>query len=200
LSKRPLLLPCLVLALAVGLSACGGGSSDDEGRIEEAIERSAANEDPSVCTELQTRKFTEQTQQESGEAAVRSCEEEAEESEGAESATAANVAVDGSTATAEATLKGGSLDGQTLEVELVKDGDQWKLNEVVEFTKLDQPKLVETFEREFEKAKSEVSPQLAACFAEAFAKASRAEIEEMLFSGSTQALQEVAEGCPSSSS
>jgi hypothetical protein len=198
LSKRLLLLPCLMLVFAFALSACGSGSSD-EGQIEEAIERSAANEDPANCTKLQTQTFTEQTQQESGKAAVQSCEEEAEESEGAESATAANVAVDGSTATAEATLKGGSLDGQTLEVELVKDGGQWKLNEVVKFTKLDQAKLVETFEREFENSKNEVSPQLAACFAEAFAKASQAEIEEMLFSGSTRALQEAAEGCPSAS-
>jgi hypothetical protein len=198
-SKRPLLLPCLMLVFAFALSACGSGGSSDEGQIEEAIERSAANEDPANCTKLQTQTFTEQTQQESGKAAVQSCEEEAEESEGAESAMAANVAVDGSTATAEATLKGGSLDGQTLEVELVKDGDQWKLNEVVKFTKLDQAKLVETFEREFERSKNEVSPQLAACFAEAFAKASQAEIEEMLFSVSTRALQEVVEGCPSAS-
>lgn len=199
MSKRLLLLPCFLLAFAVALSACGGGSSDDESQIEEAIEKSASNADPANCTKLQTQKFTEQTQQESGKAAVRSCEEEAEENEGTESATAANVEVDGSTATAEAALKGGSLDGQTLEVELVKDGDQWKLNEVVKFTKLDQEKLVETFEREFEKAKSEVSPQIAACFVETFEKASQAELEEMLFSGSTEALQEAAEGCPSAS-
>lgn len=200
LSKRLLLLPCIVLVSALALAACGGGNgSSDESQIEEAIEKSAANDDPAACTKLQTQKFTEQTTQESGKAAVRSCEEEAEEEEGVESASVANVEVEGSTATAEASLKGGSFDGQTLEVELVKDGDQWKLNEAVKFTKFDQAKLVEAFEREFEKAQNEVSPQLVTCFVKAFEEGSQAEIEEMLLSGSTRALEEVVEGCPSAS-
>ena len=197
MSKRLLLLPCFLLAFALALSACGGGSSNDESQIEEAIEKSAASEDPSVCTQLQTQKFTEQVSQEKGQAAVRNCEEEAEEEKGAESAGVADVEVDGSTATAEATLKGGSFDGQTLEVELVKDGEQWKLNEAVKFTKFDQAKLVEAFKRELAKASSELDPQLAACFVEAFEKASQPEVEELLLSGSTRALEEVAEGCPS---
>jgi len=199
LSKRLLLLPCLLLAFAVALSACGGGSSDDESQIEEAIEKSAASEDPSVCTELQTQKFTEQTTQESGKAAVENCEEEAEENEGVESASVADVEVDGSTATAEAALKGGGFDGQTIEVELVKDGDRWKLNEAVKFTEFDREKLVEAFERELSKASNELSPQFAACFVEAFKNASQAGIEEMLLSSSPRALEEVAEGCPSPS-
>lgn len=197
MSKRLLLLPCVLFVSALALSACGGGSSNDESQIEEAIEKSAASEDPSVCTKLQTQKFTEQTTQEAGQAAVRNCEEEAEEEKGAESASVADVEVDGSTATAEATLKGGSFDGQTLEVELVKDGERWKLNEAVKFTKFDQAKLVEAFKRELAKASSELDPQLAACFVEAFEKASQSEIEELLLSGSTRALEEVAEGCPS---
>jgi hypothetical protein len=199
LSKRLLLLPCLLLVSVLALSACGGGgsSSGDESQIEEAIEKSAANDDPADCTKLQTQKFTEQTTQETGQDAVRNCEEEAEEEAGAESASVADVEVDGSTATAEAALKGGSFDGQTLEVELVKDGEQWKLNEVVKFTKFDQAKLVEAFKRELEKASSELDPQLAACFVEAFEQASQSEIEEMLLSGSTKALEEVVEGCPS---
>lgn len=200
MSKRLLLLPCIVLVSALALAACGGGNgSSDESQIEEAIEKSAANTDPANCTKLQTQKFTEQTTQESGKAAVRNCEEEAEKEEGAESASVANVEVDGSTATAEATLTGGSFNGQTVEVELVKDGDQWKLNEAVKFTKFDQAKLVEAFERELSKAPNEVSPQLATCFIKAFEEGSQAEIEEMLLSGSTRALEEVVEGCPSAS-
>lgn len=196
MSTRLLLLPCVLLVSALALSACGSSSSGDESQIEEAIEKSAANTDPANCTKLQTRKFTEQVTQEKGQAAVRSCEEEAEEENGVESASVADVEVDGSTATAEASLKGGSFDGQTVEVELVKDGDQWKLNEAVGFTEFDRQKLVEAFEREFEKVQNEVSPQLAACFVEAFEKASQSEIEEMLLGGSTKALEEVAEGCP----
>jgi len=199
LSKRLLLLPCFLLVFAVALSACGGGSNNDESQIEEVIEKSAASEDPSVCTKLQTQEFTEQTTQESGKAAVKNCEEEAEEEEGVESATVSNVEVDGSTATAEAALKGGGFDGQTIEVELVKDGDQWKLNEAVKFTRFDQEKLVEAFEGELSKASNELSPKFAACFVEAFKEASQTEIEEMLLSSSARALEEVAEGCPSAS-
>lgn len=200
MSKRLLLLPCIVLVSALALAACGGGNgSSDESQIEEAIEKSAASTDPVNCTKLQTQKFTEQTTQESGKAAVRSCEEEAEKEEGAESASVANVEVDGSTATAEATLNGGSFNGQTVEVELVKDGGQWKLNEAVKFTKFDQAKLVEAFERELSKASNELSPQLVTCFVKAFEEGSQAEIEEMLLSGSTRALEEVVEGCPSAS-
>lgn len=198
MSKRLLLLPCFLLAFAVSLSACGGGSSNDESQIEEAIERSAASEDPAVCTELQTQKFTEQTTQDSGRAAVDSCENEAEGEEGVESASVAGIEVDGSTATAEAALKGGSFDGQTIEVALVKDGDRWKLNEVVKFTDFNRAKLVKAFEKELSKAASGVSSKFAACFVEAFEKGSQPEIEAMLLSGSPRALAKVAEGCPTS--
>lgn len=199
MSKGLLLVPCVLLVFAVALSACGGGSSSDESQIEEAIEKSAAGEDPSACTELQTQKFTEQTTQESGKAAVENCEEEAEGNKGVESASVANVEVDGSTATAEAALKGGGFDGQTIEDELVKDGDQWKLNEAVKFTEFDREKLIAVFEEEVSKASNELSPQFAACFVEAFKEASQREIEDMLLSGSTRALEAVAEGCPSAS-
>ncbi len=89
----------------------------------------------------------EQTTQESGSTKQsKTCEEEANEEEGAEIGQRLGVEVDGSNATAEAALSGGNLDGQDLEVALVKDGDQWKLDEVADFTKFDQTKLIEVLE------------------------------------------------------
>jgi hypothetical protein len=194
LSKRLLLLPCVLLVSAVLLSACGGGDGD-QSKIEENIETSVTSNDPADCRKLETQKFMEQTSQESGKAAQKKCEEEAEQGEGAKSVKVATVEVDGSTATAEAALTGSVFNGQTVEVELIKDGDQWKLNEAVKFTKFDQGKLVESFEKELAKNASEVSPRFAACFIKAFKEADQAEIEAMIFGGNAKAFEEIAEGC-----
>jgi hypothetical protein len=188
------LLPALLLALALGLSACGGGGGNDESKIEEAIEMSAST-NPVACAKYQTQNFIEQTSEGSGEAAIKKCEEEAKNGKAPEAASVSNVEVDGSQATAEAALTGSILDGQSVEIALVKEGDQWKMNELVQFTKFNQAKLVESFERELAKASNEVSPKFAACFVEAFRQADQGEIEAMLLGGNEKAFEEIAGGC-----
>ena len=197
--RKRLLLPCILILSALALASCGS-SSGDEGEIEEAIEVSATSTDPADCKKLNTQQFMEQTTQESGDAAVKSCEEEAKEEESAKSASVTAVEVDGSDATAEAALSGGNLDGQTLKVALVKDGDQWKLNEVVEFTKFNQAKLVEVLEKGLEEPSSEVDPKFAGCVIDAFKQGSQAEVEDLLFGGSSGTLEEVFESCASNPS
>lgn len=198
--KRLLLLPCILILSALAFAACGGSSSSDEGEIEEVIETSATTTDPADCKKLNTQEFMEQTTQESGSAAVKECEEEAKKGEGAKSVSVSKVEVDGSDATADAALSGGNLDGQTLELALVKDGDQWKLSEVVEFAKFDQGKLVEGLEASLSEASSEVNPKFAGCVIEAFKQGSQPEVEELLFGNSPKALEEVFEACSSSPS
>jgi len=183
-----------LLLSALALAACGS-SSDETSKVEETIETAATTTDPADCAKLQTQNFMEQTSQEAGHAAVKECEEEAKNEEGAESAEVSNVEVNGSNATAEVVLVGGkSLEGQTLEIALVKDGGQWKLNEVVKFTKFNQAKLVESFEREIEKA-GEASSKFATCFIEAFKQADQAEVEELLFHSSGKGFEEIAKSC-----
>lgn len=193
MSKRLLLLPCLLVLSALTLAACGGG--DEEGKVEEAIETAATTTDPADCTKLQTQGFMEQISQESGSAALQSCEEEAKKEENARAATVAGVDVSGSAASAEVTLSGGnSLSGQTLEVALVKQGDQWKVDEVVKFTKFDHAKLIETFEREIEKSGG-VNSKFAACFLQTFEEADRAEVERLLFQSGGKGFEEIAKSC-----
>lgn len=87
-----------------------------------------------------------------------------------------------------------------MEVELTKDGNQWKMNEVVEFTQFDRAKLVEYLEGQFKEHSSEIPTHLATCFIEAFKEGSQEEVEELVFGGSSKALEEVAEACESSPS
>ncbi|HMC50820.1 MAG TPA: hypothetical protein VKH20_09245 [Solirubrobacterales bacterium] len=197
--KRLLLLPCILILSALVFAACGSSGGDD-GEIEEVIETSATSTDPADCKKLNTQQFVEQTTQESGNAAVKECEKEAKEEEGAKSVSVSVVEVNGSDATAEAALSGGNLDGQTLELALVKDGDQWKLNEVVKFTKFDQGKLVGSLEASLAEASSEVDPKFARCVIEHFKQGSQPEVEELLFGNSPKALEEVFEACTSSPS
>jgi hypothetical protein len=196
LSKRLLLLPCLLVLSALAFAACGS-SGGDEGGVEEVIEVSATSTDPADCKELQTQAFMEQISRESGAAAVEACEEEAEDEEGADSVEVSAVEIDGESATAEAALSGGSLDGQAVEVALVKDGDGWKMDEVVEFTAFDHDKLIEVLEDGFAEQSREIEAGLADCFVEAFDQGSQAEVEELLFGDSPELLEEVFEACAS---
>jgi hypothetical protein len=194
LLKRSLVLTCLLIVSALALAACGS-SENDESQIEEAIETSATSTDPADCKKLATQQFMEQTTQSEGPEAVKTCEEEASNDEGADSATVSNVEVDGSNASADVALGGGGFDGQEVEVALVKQGDQWKLDEVAGFVKFDEAKVIEALEKGFAKPSSEVSKSLASCIIESFEKAPQAEFEEALISASTEGFEEIAGSC-----
>jgi hypothetical protein len=194
LLKRSLVLICLLIVPALVLAACGSGGGE-EGTIEEVIETSATSTDPADCKELSTQQFMEQIAQAEGAEAVKTCEKEASEETGAKSASVSNIEVDGSEATAEVALTGGGLDGQSVEVALVKQGDQWKLNEITGFTKFDQAKVVETLEKGFDEPSSEISKSVASCIVKSFEEAPRAEFEEALLSTSSEGFEEIAGDC-----
>jgi hypothetical protein len=195
LKKRHLLLPCLLVASAFALTACGSsGSSGDEGQIEEAIQ-TATKPEPGDCTKFETQAFVEQSSDETGKAAIETCEKEAEKpTNTAKSVATSNIAVNGSKATADAAFVGSGFDGQTLTVALVKEGGRWKLDKVTGFAKLDKAALEKTFEKEFE-ASGELNKTQIGCIVDGIGKASQPEIEELLLSGSSQAFVELAERC-----
>lgn len=194
---KRILVPVALLALTVpALAACGGGGSDAEGEITEVIEKSATTNDPKNCTELETLRFVEQNSGEQGKAAVKACEAEAEseEEEQAEKAHVSNVSVNGEKATAQVKFEGGSLGSQTLEVALVEDEGQWKLDHIEGFADYEGKALEEEFRTQLE-GESELSKEQADCIAEAIGGASKAEAEELFFSGSPEKVEKLAEGC-----
>ena len=196
MQKRHLLLPCLLLISALALVACGGssGGSGDESQIEEAIETSATSTKPSACKEFSTQQFMEQSTSTEGAAAVKQCEENAKDEEEAEKAEVSEVEVEGSEATADVMLTGGSLNGQGVEIALVKEGSDWKLNELVGFTELDAGALAESIGEGLTEQGGGVA-KIAPCIEEKFEVAEQSEIEELVISGSRTPVEELAEEC-----
>lgn len=189
--KRRLALACLFALSGLALVACGSSESD-VGQIEEAIETSATSTDPADCAKLSTQRFMEQTTQSKGSEAVKECEKQVSEEKGTEAATVSNVEVEGSKATADAAISGGSFEGQTMEVALVKEDDQWKLDELTRFAKFDKAKLIKAFEKTFADPSNEVNKRLASCLIEALEVGSQKEFEGLMLSGSAEGFEEIA--------
>ena len=190
-----LLLPALLLALTLGLAACGGGGESDEDKITSTIETAATSTDPAVCSETQTLKFMEQTAGGSGKQAEELCEREAKEGNGQpDSVTVSEVKVDGEKATANAEFKGGHFNEQTLEVALVEEGGEWKLNDFVGFAKFDPAVFIEALAEQIESEPS-IEPQVAACIVKGIKEFSKSELEALVVENDTQAIVEVAESC-----
>jgi uncharacterized protein HemX len=194
-NRRLLVSLALVLVAALAIAACGGGSSD-ESKITETIEKAATTTDPQNCTELETQRFNEQNSQKQGKAATKACEEEAEKGEEqAEGANVSNVSVNDEKATAEVEFEGGSLGSQTLEVALVQEEGDWKLDQVEGFAKYNGKALGAAFEKEFKENPEGLSPEQAKCIAGKVAAANQAEAEELFFGGSSEPIITLAKSC-----
>lgn len=196
MKKRTLVPFALLVLAALTLTSCGGGGSSAEDKITEVIETAATTPDPSNCTELQTQRFDEQNTAQKGKGAIKACEEEAKAGEGqASAANVSNISVNGENATAEVEFEGGSLGSQSLEMALVEEGGKWKLDQVEGFATYNGKALGAAFEKEFEENPEGLNEEQAKCIAGGIAGASQAEAEELFFSGSPEAIEELAKGC-----
>lgn len=204
-----LLVPCLLLVGAFALAGCGGGddsteasggdttgaASPDESEIESVIVAALTSEEPSKCTEILTQNFLDTTSGVAGQAAVEECEEEApDQSDDPDEIEVTDVSVDGADATAVVSFVGSSLDGQEVEVALVKADGGWMLDELLALASLDKEALAVSFEEAFEES-SEVSPEMASCFGDAVREASDAQLEELVLESSDSVAAELAESC-----
>jgi ABC-type glycerol-3-phosphate transport system substrate-binding protein len=195
LRTRHVPLAALLLLAALALAACGGGGGGDESQIEAAIETSATTSDPANCTELETQSFAEQSSHETGKAALVTCEKEAKDpTNNAETVEVSNVEVDGSKATADAAIGGGGFDGQTVTIALVEEGGAWKLDQITGFAKLDVGVLAKAFETQFEES-GELSAEQTRCIVGKVEAAARSDIEELVLTGSSAAIEADAKSC-----
>jgi hypothetical protein len=202
LNKRyPLLVTGLLLALA--LAACGGsgsssgssstssdGGSGDEALVAEAIEKSLTEPSPAACKELETKNFMEQTTHATGSDAIKACEEEGAEADG-ESVDVSNVQITGSKASADTAFSGGSFSEQTLTIALVKSGDQWQLDEITGFAKLDKEALIKAIEEDL----TELPSSVVGCITEGLKSSSDDVFEGLLLRGEQDQLTELAKSC-----
>jgi hypothetical protein len=193
---RRILVPlALLLMVASALTACGGGGSDED-KIVETIETAATTADPSNCTELQTQAFNEQNNEVKGKAATKACEEHAEEGkEQAKGATVSDVSVNEDKATAKVEFEGGSLDAQTLEVALVQQDGDWKVDQVEGFAVYEGKALGAAFEKEFKENPEGVSHEQAKCIGGKIAALDKKEAEALFFGGSSEPIIELAQSC-----
>jgi ABC-type glycerol-3-phosphate transport system substrate-binding protein len=190
-----LLMPAAVLALVFGLVACGGSDESDEDKVVETVETAATSNDPAVCDETQTLAFIEQTTGSNGKEAEKQCEKEAEGGESQpDSVEVSEVEVDGQSATANAKFKGGNLDAQTLEIGLIEEDGDWKLDELIGFAEFDSESLVKAITEQIENEPG-ADPETASCFVEGVEGLSDSELEGVVIDNNTAVFGEIAEGC-----
>jgi hypothetical protein len=199
--KSLLILPLVLLASALALTACGGGSSsssggsDDETAIEEAIETAATSSDPSKCTEVQTEFFNETETGKTGAAALKTCEQEvAEGDDQAESVNVSQVEVEGEGAAAVAEIEGSALGGQTIAVAMEKEEGAWKVDGFMGFMKYDPEALGSSLE-ELLNEEEGADPAKVTCVAEGVEEMSEEEAEAMVFEKNEEGLEEILAGC-----
>lgn len=192
---RTTILAVAAATAALALAACGGDDNNDDADITEAIEQAATNDSPEVCTEFQTVAFNEQTQYETGDAAVQACEDDAGNGDTAgDSVEVSNIEVDGDTATADVAFTGGGLDAQELAVGLVKEDDQWKLDSLDEFVTFDKEAFSNALVSEAE-ADGDTPPQVLDCLQQQLDATGEEELQSAYLSGDEQQLVDLFGSC-----
>ena len=184
---RPVRLALLLvvsLAAAAALAACGGGGgNDDNAQITDVIQNAVKSTDPADCTKVQTLQFVEQTELQSGQAAIQQCQKDAADtSDNPHSVDVTNVKSSGNTGSADVTFHGGSFDGSTLSVSLVKDGDQWELDKITDIPTFNFPGMVQALSAKLQ-SDSSIPPQAATCITQAFDNAGADQVKSIILSG-----------------
>jgi hypothetical protein len=184
-----------IAGLALALASCGGGESD-VGRIEAAMRTEALSHDPAKCERAATQNLLDQASTKSGVEAVEDCEEEAKDKRGdTRSVSVADVQVDGTTATAKTSFRGGSLDGQTISVRFVEEDGRWKLDELTRFIELDR-RALSTAIAKTGTEQGEATQARIGCFSRSLAKSALKTVEDLILRNSAPAIIALAKRCP----
>ncbi len=189
-----LALPCL--AAALGLGACGSGSDSSSADVKEitgAIVTSGTTETESECTEMETQRFVEQISSEKGQAAIDACKEAGDTN--AEKIDVSDVKVDGDGATAIAAIAGGTFDGQSLRVSLIREDGKWKLDYFDGFESFDKAKLVDALTAALSGSSETFTPEQGQCIGDALGEAGDTELQEIILSGDSNRLVPFVKPC-----
>jgi hypothetical protein len=184
------------ISTAALLAACGGGGgNDDNAQITDLIQTAVKSTDPTDCTKLQTQQFVEQTELQSGQAAIQQCRKDASDTtDNPDSVDVTNVTSSGNTGSADVTFHGGSFDGSTLTVAVSKDGDQWKLDKITDIPNFNFPGMVQALSAKLN-SDSTIPPQVASCITQAFDNAGADQVKSIILSGSGDQLTALFSTC-----
>lgn len=187
----------LLLASAVALTACGGsGGSSDEDQITTVINEVATGTDPAACTTDSTQRFLEQTEFVKGKEAVKTCEQNQKDtSDDPSSVDISKIKVNGTDATASIAFTGSSFDGQTLDVSLVKAGDQWKLDQIEDIPNFDVTKFATAFAKSAQQPPNALPAQQADCIEVALGSADPAKLKTVVLNGDPSGLVGIFRAC-----
>jgi hypothetical protein len=184
-----------IAGVALALASCGGGESD-VAKIEAAMRTEALSHDPAKCRRAATQNLIDQASTKSGVEALEECEEEAKDRRGdTRSVSVADVRVDGTTATAKASYRGGSLDGQTVSVRFVEEDGRWKLDELTRFIELDRRALSTAIVKTGAE-RGETTQARIGCFSRSLAQESQKGVEDLILRQSAPAIIALAKRCP----
>ena len=188
-------------ALTATVAGCGGGSAPSSGPEETAaiaavIKKAVSTTDPADCTRLMTQRFVEQSELSKGRAALKRCEEDVGDASGNPRSTiVSNVRIDGDTARARAAFDGGDLDGQAVNLRVIRDGEGWKVDHIDSFARFDRKRLLRATENALRRPPQELSADAAGCIPRRLDKLSDAALQQVFLSGDPGPVAAVAGPC-----
>jgi TIR domain len=187
----------VAVVLVLGLVVGGGAGTCGPACV---IETSFTSTDPDDCTRLRTQPYVEQTNYRSGEKALEHCRKVAENTAfKPEAVEVREVVESGDTATAEASFQGGLYDGQTMVLALLREGSQWKLDEIKAFKGFDIQRYTEAFEDKAPQGPEEVTPEEAECIAGQLDQLGSDALREAILNGDIKPFERAYVTCGASS-
>ena len=134
-SKLPLIIGgalagiAIVVVLVLVLAGGGDDGGGEEDTVKDKIEEVSTGKDPKVCETGYTTTFIQKATGLSGTEGLDLCRQQVPKNN-TESVDVKELKVEGDKATASLVEKGGANDGDTLEVVLVKQGGEWKVDDL----------------------------------------------------------------------
>lgn len=187
------------LALLAGmflLVGCGRTDEHPRAWIRGTIKAFILGDNPTSCRLLITPRFAEQTTALRGSSAVRACEGQARRSRrDARTVRVGKVDLNGQVADAAVAIRGGDLDGQTVELRLIEKAGFWKLDRFTRLVRLNRYALLRTFAREYRQRQESTTTGVGGCVLRVLRRAPKQRIAAFLFSGPADAIRRVYEDC-----